>query len=157
MLMQRGRKKKPVEELKFEGTYREDRHGDRKEASKDIIKATEIEAPSDLCESAKDVFNKQMEPLLLRGLIAEQDKPFIQLTIAPLIQNIIYLREQIKSSTDDKQIMNYISLLNKTIQSYSQIMFRFYVSPVERANLVCELKRSTSRESLADKIINERK
>lgn len=135
---------KSTQEKKAIGTYRKDRDKTKNVKLNPIIvdgiKVVKWDCPKEI--KNKSAWNDTVKPLLLLGLVFEQDKQTI-LDAFSIRDRIIEIRIKIKlveqelfdKPTDEKALLRYktfCSLEVKYITKYDDLMNGFFVSPKER-------------------------
>jgi hypothetical protein len=159
-----GRHKKPVEQCKLEGTYREDRHGKNVEP----VIAPYLEIPKDFIppENIKDAFIKNhykhhVQLLANLRILTISDIPEINIMYETLQEyRRIYARLQ-KETIGSGEYESLSQLLLRYGKRFSEYAVKYCISPIARNKLTLEslqIKREIdSQNSITAKLINRKR
>jgi len=167
--------RKPVEQLKLEGTYRKDRHSERDKAQQQLeqisnVGAIEIIIPEFLTNKVlQDRYKFHCQYLIALKLLEPQDLDLLDMSY-DLLQRAVDIRKMLDAlqaknvlmeNKDD--ILKYDQLSKmyiRYIDRYKQIASVFYVSPVARSKLILDAqqieKNKIEKKSLMEQML-ERK
>jgi len=135
-----GRPPKSVEEHKLDGTFREDRHGDR---GFDVPHIADIKPPKGLTKEARKLWKEIIPPLCQTGIIAVIDYPALEEAFrayGTAVECKKYVDEieggvAAYLATRKRMDSNLMNEYLKHMERFDKIMMKFGMTPVERAKL----------------------
>jgi phage terminase small subunit len=151
-----GRPRKATRQKLIEGTYRHDRDDGKIDAEFPVITATAIKAPATITDkAARAHFETLVKNLLSVQSLTEQDLAALEQAFLALEQaNELYkqLKKLIKAGLiGDKDTYGPVHRQWRgSIETYSSIVYRFGVSPVERTKITKKGVLNNGEKNLAD-------
>jgi len=130
---QQGRKPKLALKHKLDGTYREDRHGNRLESIAFNSSPLQLEPPASLREDGKAQWQQVMDTLPDTVLKNCDEGKLYQLAFIRQQLNDVQIAIE-SSPLDDKLVKLYLDLS----KNYDRIGKQFGLSPIDRASLKVE-------------------
>lgn len=176
--MPAGRPRKPVEQKKFEGTYRKDRDAGRELVEKKINEVPglmfEKEAKISCPKTIKSRYCKSYWKTLTKNLINLQQLSYNDI---PQVENMIIILERLRKAQErlaeyeafekEDDFENYESCLrvvSKLTQLFNEMASKYFISPAARSKLTLEAlnvvkteQEIKQRESGINAVMNLRK
>ncbi len=154
-----GRPPKPIEQHKLDGTYRKDRHSEH--GIQNISKIVGIEPPEDLTEEARRVWLDIIPVLCAAELVTPIDMPALYeaFTVYGMAQELRKIAENKPKGAaayvlslgrmDKDPMFEYLRYMRR----FDEILYKFGMTPVERARISTGKKERTNEDDPLSKII----
>lgn len=140
------RPRKPTSQLKIDGTFRKDRHGDRIDASVDF--SGQPLKPPELRDEGSALWDKLTNQLAAARIVSELDGPSLA-AMCMWWQRYIDLHramEQLHISDEDGDILE--KRANRAWKAFEGVACKFGMTPADRAKLKAAETKETKDDPL---------
>jgi len=154
--MTAGRPKKPIAQKRLEGTYRNDRDRDTLELDPIV---SELPVPDSLTEKgAIKLWTSLLSQFLNIGLLSDIDLPLFEVMCKEYQKYLIYDRKVEENGGDIITLKNksgykyptenpYLKLKYRALNKFTEIAYRFGMTPSDRAGITIDRKEDNSIEN----------
>lgn len=133
-----GRPRKPTQQLKDDGTYREDRHGGRRRAPRTT---GEPARPAGLSAAARALWAELVPALVASGVAGAIDAPALEAMCEAFAEYRAARKIRARSLAEKRQRQ---MLVNGALREWRALAARFGLTPADRAKLEVEQDGETA-------------